>query len=667
MSKPLPGFPAQFLNYINGYSDVDKRVREVYKALYDYASAPYRAQWLKNAEKCKKAALENEFFEEKEKKDMRRAGQEPAVTNRLVLGIQGSSAVASAQRPDIKVHPLRGYDSDIVPYLAELIKSGLEHVWLKNFGDDVVYDFVEERNITGIGAIAAYRDENKGPFGACVFKEEDVDIWYWDAESRERDRADTHLIKAQLRSVEYIKAHYDLKDKDIVAVNDEPGEKAGELTDTKTGMDNYKVQTESNPPEQPKSRLVWEIDAHMLKTEKEHWVVVIIENEPFVGRLADVQNSKEAAEAVDRIQREGYPQTDEDGVQRLLPVQDVKYWPRRLNNRYRRIIVGDKLIPQPDPSSQGKELPEIKNFLGLDSDGDPVLPVVFYYGQRLSKAYYHGPTFYAYDPNKSLCKREAQYTLAISKNLSAPVVRESTSTRWDNPDRPDTPGNELKVDKSARDPFRLQPGQIDFAALTARIAEDKANIDDTYSLPEVMRGKIPQGLERMSGRLSLALQNGSMLMHNPAIKGLESALGRLGKLLLAIILPSWPRLKWESLVTEDVVRAFAPPSFQSPVPEEEKTPEVLDEEYKEHYAKWMAAIDKLERDKLGVVDFNVAITAGSSLPTNRLVKEELAIEKFKIGLYDRRAALEYADDPHAKEIAERQDKREVELAQAKRR
>jgi hypothetical protein len=656
MAATTNTLPEKFLSHVSSVSS--PKVKEVYEALSRFAAAPARSDWIKQAGECKKAALENEFFSEKEKTDMARAGQAPHIHNRLVLGVQGASAVATSQRPDIKVFPLRESD----PYLAELCKSALEHVWLKNYGNDVVFDVVEERNLSGIGAIYARRDPNKGPFGAVVFEEEKADDWYWDEGSRKRDRSDTHLIKAKLRSIGYIKANYDLKDEEIVSIDDDFETGDGPVTDTLTSGDNYKRGQENVPPDADKKRRVWEIEAHMLKTEREHWVVVTSNDQPHVFRL--VENTPiEAKRAVEELKSKGVVELK--GGQRL-PITDAQYWPRTLNNRYTRIIVGSKLIPQKDAYSlePDKERDEVKNMLGLDSDGDPVLPVTFYYGQRLPKAYYRSPTFYALGPNKSLCKRQTQYTLAISKNLSAPPIRESTGTRWRDPEHPDAPGNELLIDKSARVPTRLQPGVIDFAALTNHIEEDKMAIDDAYSLPEVMRGKIPKGIERMSGRLGLALQDTGTIMHNPAIRGLESCLERTGKALLSIILRSWPRSKWESLITDDRVNEFRAPNDQAGPADADKGVELLEKERQERLKRWEGAIEKATAEGISIVDFNIAITAGSSLPTNRLLKEETARENFKLGLYDRRAALEHSGEPHAKEIAARMDKRELEMAQA---
>jgi hypothetical protein len=653
--------PESFMQHVSHHKSVHKLVRTVYPALRRFAASPARQQWMTQAQICRKAAFENEFFTDDEKKEMRTAGQEPHVVNKLVSGIQGASAIATANRPDIKVFPLRESD----PYLAELIKNALEHVWLKNYGSDVVYDCVEERNVAGIGCIEADIDENKGPYGAVVFQEGDPDLWYWDEESKKRDRSDTHLIKAQLRSVKYIIDHYpELKQEDIVSVNDKFESSPQSPTDTSTdGTDNYKrgaTGHEPNPEEG--KRMVWEVDAWLIRVEHEHWATVIIDGTPQVVRFGDAKSKSDAEVLMEEIRELGI-QLQPDTP--LVPVEDITYWPRTLHNRYKVRIVGDKVIPQPDPQSDEK-VDETRNPLGLDSDGDPVLPVVFYYAQRTGKkAYYRSPTYYAFDPNKSLCKREVQYTFAVSKSQTAPVVREEQGTRWLDPKRPDRPGNELLISKTSRFPQRLDVGQVDLTALTARIMEDKTNIDEAYGLPEVLKGKVPQGLERMSGRLGLALQDTGTIMQNPAIRGLESCLEALGKTLLALILLSWPRFKWESLVTEDRINEFRP--HQDPMnaePDENKGEELKMQEKAERQKKWSNAIDKVAAQGMSVVDFNVAITAGSSLPTNRLLKEETAIEKYKIGLFDRQAALEYSGEPHAKEIAARMDKREMQLAQA---
>lgn len=656
-------FPKEFYEHVSSDS-VDKRVRWVYRELRKFASSSKRKDWLESREKAQKVVFDSEFFDDNDKQDMAKMGQPEVPINKCVTGVSDSAAVATANKPEIKAFPLR--DSD--PYLAELVKNGIDYVWLHNYGNDVIFDGVEERMIGGIGVFEGYHDPNKGPLGSCVIEEGEPDCWYWDENSRKRDRSDTHLIKAKMRSVEYIKETYDLPDEKILTIGSSPRDdkQASAMEDTLTSGDNYKHASDAGvPPDGTMSNSVWEIEAHMRKVAKEHWAVAFPAEgspatmEPFLVVIEGAESRNDVKEAISSMRSEGIPRGD-----MVIPVKDVKYWPRRVTNRIKLVIVGDQLIDQAADSLEDHEPAlEMVNPLGMDSDGDPVLPVVFYYAQRTGKAYYRSPTYYAAPINTSLCKREAQFIFAISKNLNAPVVREQ-GTYWSDSDRPDRPGNELVIGTASRVPTRLQPGAVDLRGLQERILHDERNIDDAYGQTEVAQGKVPQNLERMSGRLGLALQDSSYLMQSPAIRGLESALERLGKVILAIILDKWPRSKWLSLISNDKVRSFVPDEeSNSPRPNPNENPEAANVEFAKRRQHWLAALDKLLSLQMNVADFQVRITAGSSLPTNRMFREEMAIEKYRIGLYDRRAALEHSDDPYAVETADRIDKREIEMAQ----
>ena len=248
-------------------------------------------------------------------------------------------------------------------------------------------------------------------------------------------------------------------------------------------------------------------------------------------------------------------------------------------------------------------------------------------------------------------------------------------------------------------PYRLGPGDVNIANLRAIITQEGEDIDDQYDLPEILKGKVPKNFQgQMSGRLGLALQDTALMKANPALRALESALVRVGKVILAILLKHWPRQMWERLLKEEDRMTVAPEGsdelkerqelerqkFQhlmadgsvmaggehagaipgsttvvegaEPDPEEELRLKIR--------KKWMDALDDIEKGGITLIDLDVAVTAGSTLPTNRMAKEDLGIEKFKIGLYDRKAAMDYMDDPKAKEISERMDQKELLAAQA---
>ena len=627
-------------------------VIEVYKELKRFKGDGERAKWVKRDREAEAAVVDNEIWDEKEKSDMAKVGQIPVVINLCNKGVQGRSAIVTANNPEIKVYPERESD----PFVAELLKGGIDFVWAKNSGNDIVYDVERRKNIGGIGFFNGFVDDSKGMFGRVVIEDNDPLIWYWDSDAKKRDLSDSHLIKAQRRTIAYIKEHYDdISDDDLAfdrKIDTTDEEEDG--TDTLTGGDNYTHDTDT-PGEsgiEKEEKEVWEIEAWWLKVEKEDWVILMRESDktPIVAKL-ELKPGQKPADVI----RDYVKTTTENGEAFTM----AEHWPRKMQNRYLRIIVGKKVIKQKD--DDGKEVDERKNPYGMDSDGDPVLPCIPLMADRGRKSYPYAPTFYALPINKSLCKREAQFIYTVSKTLNSPVVRDQNS-KWSG--EADKPGSELITGANLPyEPYRLGPGQVDLSGLAMRIEEDKGNIRDQYDIPEILIGKVQKGQENMSGRLGLALQDAASMMQNPGFKWLESSLIRLAKLILAMMLKTWPRYMWERLLPEEEKGKRYPDGVEPPADIQPGSDAEMQEEEKLR-AKWEAAIDKIESGGVDLIDLDIRLTAGSSLPTNRMAKEQVALEKYKAALYDRRAALEYANDPKAKEISDRMDAREEAMMQA---
>jgi len=633
-------------------SDAPKMVVEVYRELKRFKSDSEREKWAKRDRDAEKAVVENEIWDDAEKTEMKDTGQIPLVINLVNKGVQGRAAIVTANNPEIKVYPEREAD----PFVAELLKGGIDFVWAKNSGNDVVYDVERRKNIGGIGFFNGFIEASKGMFGRIVIEENDPMIWHWDAESKKRDLSDSHLIKAQLRTKKYIRDHYEgIKDEDLVFermvdISSDDGDK----TDSLTGGDNYihDTKTPGETDAEKDKKEIWEIEAWWLKTEKEDWVILMREGDrtPTVARL-ELQPGQKPDDVI------------QDYIARAAEKGEVftmaDHWPRKMQNRYLRIIVGKKVIKQTEDDKT--EVEERKNPYGLDSDGDPVLPAIPLMADRGRKSYPYAPTFYALPINKSLCKREAQFIYTVSKTLNSPIVRDANS-KWSG--QPDKPGSELITGANLPyQPYRLGPGQVDLSGLAMRIEEDKGNIRDQYDIPEILTGKVQKGQENMSGRLGLALQDAASMMQNPGFKWLESSMIRLAKLILAMMLKTWPRYMWERLLPEEDKGKRYPDGVEPPQDIQPGTDAALEEEEKLR-AKWEAAIEKIEKGGVDLIDLDIRLTAGSSLPTNRMAKEQVSMEKYKVGLYDRRAALEYSNDPKAKEISDRMDAKEEAMMQA---
>lgn len=651
--------PADTIDNINltglKQAGVDPIVISTYEALKKYKDASQRKDAMRRRKEAWKAAIENEMWEDSDKAEMKKTGQVPVVYNKLNKGIQGNAALVTSNDPEIKILPTRMND----PYVSELLKWGVDFVWAKNDGNDVVFAWVEEKNIGGLSWVSAMLDENKGIFGRIVFDEQDPTMYYFDPESRDRYLRDTHIIKAQLRTKSYIKENYpDVKDDDLVYQKSEPSEdETGKLTDTVIGADNYAINPDKSdtdaPPDDEEKREIWEIECYWLKTEKEWWAIIVRKEgddpEPVKLKIEKGQKAEDVLEA---------------WKEQKNPVS-AELWPRQMKNRYLRIIVGKAIIKQTDPENPDEQVDERKNPYGLDSDGDPVLPCIPLKGQRTLNAFCMSPTMYSLPINRSYNKRQAQMLYAVSKGLNAPVVR-SKDSKWTGP--PDKPGSEIEIGVNTPAelrPYRLSPGTVDVSGLARLIAEDQAAIDDQFDLPEVLRGKIPKGQENMSGRLGLALQDSASVMNNPHLRSLETALVMLARVILSIMLRSWPRFMWERLVQTDEARTFIPPSEQNPAEEQPEPGSEEEAAQKQQIAaRWQQAIDTVVEEGVTLIDLDIRVTAGSSLPTNRAQRNAEAREMYKEGLFGRLEALEHSNYPGAKEIAERMDKREQEMIEA---
>jgi hypothetical protein len=256
---------------IKADKSVEKEVIEAYTYLKIYMDQKERQEWLKRRESAWKA-IENKMWSRKEEAEMAEAGQVPLVINKCNKGVQGSCAIVTDQRPEIKFYPVGASDL----YVAELLKRAHDLVWVKNSGNDVTYDVVEESKIGGIGFFEAYHDPSKGLYGRIVMGDEPPDDIYWDKDSRARDLSDTHIIKAKMRTKSYILENYDdVKEKDLHFEQSIKGDSG--VSSGLTGKDNYKEQSDQTPDSQgaiyQEPENIWEIEAWMLRKVKEHWLI----------------------------------------------------------------------------------------------------------------------------------------------------------------------------------------------------------------------------------------------------------------------------------------------------------------------------------------------------------------------------------------------------------
>jgi hypothetical protein len=638
-------------------------VLDVYKRVKKYfVDDSDRKTWKDNRKKNWSATYPLDTEEEgiwtaEEKRAMTVKGQIPIGINDLAKGVQGSCAVITAKSPGINFSPFGSSDL----YVAELFKRGWDYVLARNGGPITFYDFVQESKVGALGCLEARHDASKGIYGKIVIGELDPTTYYFDKKSKKRDHSDVCFGKAHLVTRKYAQETYEgLTDEDLDFSPIEEDEDEDDKPDTITGKDNYATGEagKKEGPEEDDDENVWEVEDWELVKVKELWLMIPSQEKPGefdreiykttaeikakgweIGPEGKTAIKNDVAIVPDPLTGEGMPQSKQ--IEAVI-------WTRRVEKRIQRIIIGKKKVS------------EEENPLGVDSDGEPILPIITLPHDRTLTGYPTCPTTRAYEITRSRNKRRMQSIYVVSKNIDAPIVMPQ-GAKWVADEKH---GDTLEVSKdTAFQPFRLIPGTTS-AELVNMEQRDKEDINDEYDMPEVFRGKIPSGQSQMAGRTVLALQETVGVMSQPFTLAVESALERLGKATAALMLKTWPKSMWMRLIEPDEMGTWQPEK-EKQVDEQgqpvEPQPNIIQQ-------RWMDAISRITgedgKEPLSMIDMDVKIVGGSTQPTNRMAKAGVAMEMMKVGAYDAEAVLKYTDDPLKDEVIERIERRKKEELQA---
>ncbi|MFH2076182.1 MAG: hypothetical protein ABIJ57_12690, partial [Pseudomonadota bacterium] len=303
---------------------------------------------------------------------------------------------------------------------------------------------------------------------------------------------------------------------------------------------------------------------------------------------------------------------------------------------------------------------EEENPLGVDSDGEPILPIITLPHDRTLSGYPTCPTTRAYEISRRRNKRRMKSIYVVSKNIDAPIVMTDGSV-WV---KDEVHGDWIRAAKDTQHmPTRLLPGTTS-AELINMEQRDKEDISDEFDMPEVFRGKIPQGQSNIAGRTVLALQESVGVMSQPFTLSVESSMERLGKAVAALMLKTWPKSMWMRLIEPDEMQSWQPEKEK----QVDQQGQPVEPEPDKIQQRWTDAIARVTgedgKEPMSMIDLDVKVIAGSTQPTNRMAKSAVAMEFVKAGIYDPQAALEYIDDPMKDEVVERMERKRKEELEA---
>ncbi|MFA7162423.1 MAG: hypothetical protein WC083_07640 [Candidatus Methanomethylophilaceae archaeon] len=629
-------------------SDTPQEVIDVYRRVKrHFVDDPDRRAWKEIREKNWKAAypLDTEkegIWTEDEKAAMVKKGQIPIGVNDLAKGVQGSCAVVTSKSPGLNFSPIG--ESDL--YVSELLKRGWDYVNSRNGGPITYFDWVKECKLSGLGLLEAKHDPSKGIFGKIVINTIDPTTYYFDKKSTLRDHSDVNFGKAHLVTKKYALETYDgLTEDDLIFNEISPDEADKEATDDyKFGKDNYALSEgkQADLPAENKDETeenVWEIEDWELVKDKELWLMIRSQEKPgefdrkIFKTYAEIE---EAGWSVDKAKNIALRETRgviqdpmTGGMAEMSDVLQAVILPRRVEKRIQRIIVGKKLISKEE------------NPLGVDGDGEPILPIIALSHDATLSGYPTGPVTRAYEISRSRNKRRMQSIYVVSRNIEAPIVM-SAGCKWV---KDEEHGDWIQVSKdSPFPPNRLVPGTTS-AELVNMEQRDKEDISDEFDMSDVIRGKIPAGQTNMAGRTVLALQEMVGVMSQPFTLSVESAMERLGKSVASLMIKIWPKSMWLRLIEPGEMGTWQPDQDKQVGPDGQP----VQPEPSEIQQKWMDAIARIRgedgKEPISMIDIDVKIIAGSTQPTNRMMKKSEAMEMVKAGIYTPEIALEYVDDP----------------------
>lgn len=622
-----------------GKSDASEKVKEIYRRVKrDLIDCSARVTWKEIRKKNWSAvypldpAKEEAIWTSEEREAMTKKGQIPIAVNDLAKGVQGSSAVITSRNPGLQFLPIGSGDL----YVAELIKRGADYVMNTNNCPIPFYEMLKEVKLSGMGGLEARHDPAKGIFGKIIIEQLDPETYYFDKDSKKPDHSDVSFGKARMISKSEAKEKYDdLTDDDLnfdILPKQEDEQEA--VTDTKTGKDNYTIDVQDGDNEAPDDDpMTWEIEDWELKKEKQIWIMMTDSNSPdgYVRKVFKTYSE---------IENDGW--TLLPGKKEAIDTAGVKalVWPRLVEMRVQRIIVGKKVIS------------ELANPLDIDSDGDPVLSLSLLQHDRTLSGYPTCPVTRGIELTRSRNKRRMQSIYVVSKNVDAMTVVAGDYKI----EKDEKHGDVMKVEKTVPfQPYKLLPGTTT-AELINMEQIDKADIQDEFDINDVLRGKIPQGQSNMAGRTVLALQDMVGVMNNPFAVSFENCICRLGRAIAALMVKEWPQSMWKRLIETDEMKTWQPENEKQVDAHGNQIPPQPDAITQ----RWMQAIELIrpsdpnKETGIKLIDIDVKILAGSTQPTNRMAKQGVAIEMVQAGIYDAEAALEYVDDPLKDKVVERQ-------------
>ena len=550
-----------------------------------------------------KRAFKGHPFSDTQETSMKDSGLPVVKVSRGTTNALRFASILTASRPELKAVAKGRGDGGV----ATLISRAYQKVWEQNRAGKINFRVVLALVREGLSHFNV-KTERYGLAGDVRIKISKLDAKkvVYDPETSEDNLEDwRYRIVYRAISKEEAKDLYKLTDEELyyeTVVKPEDDDSAGDH-DSKHGG-----SYDDAPGGQKKEtkRIVWEL---------EYWA----KRKYKVKYLLDMDTLQSIPLASEPTKAEKEALLQSDRYKEITVIEcDLKYC----------LVCGKKIVV------------DVNNPHGKDQLSEPVDPIVDVVNIPIGETYPRGNMFFADGPLQEISKRRAQSIAVVSATLGSPILvkkgsgvdlqawrknlsrpREILEADWDDPgDKPST------IYQNIPDMSRIF------------MLEDRAHrdLDDVFNLSPVLKGEAETG--RMSGRLASMLREFGMEGNSYLLASMEEAFRRLGVCIVVMALNEWPFHYWQRLVED----------------------EDMDEQGKP-LPSIVTALKKLEAKDVSIIDYDIGIRSGSSLPSSRMARLDFAVELSREpvhpdAVYDIEAVLAYIDDPQAEGVLRRRGK-----------
>jgi len=579
-----------------GTRAANKIVKEVYQNFVLARDHENRKKYRDETDAADRAFEGKIFTEEQESKLM--ADDIPIVkTNKGAINSIRYASILTASRPEITALAIGGGDAGI----STLIKRDFKKTWRNNRGNKQAFRAVLDSVNEGLGWIDVYSERYNGLENRTIIERCPATLVLVDPVAKDPWDAN-FTIKARKVTEQYAIEMHGLKKSElhyVLSPADMEEGKTGKTVDSEPGG-KYSDAPDSSGNQDDLNeweRDIWEMEYYQkLKYSKE----------------MSIDEANPASETVKVI------------------YEDLFYC----------FVCGKKLV-------EWKVNPE-----GKDNTGKPVKTLIPLPNIPTTKGpYSKGNLFYAIPALQELSKRRGQSIAVVSHTMGSPIIVDQKAgvniPEWER--KITKPRAILQTNAQSSDfrPQPLYPVAPDLSRVFMLEERASQDADNAWQLTPALKGEAETA--KMSGRLAMLLKESGLEGSSYFMVALEGFFQDVATAVVALELKNQYSGYWEELL-EDEDYVTDPATGEKAINPQTGTP-VLKKQIAE-------ALAKLKEGNIDILNYDIAVQPGSSLPSNRTALLELFDEMRQKPTHpeapiDNEAFLEYLDVAGREEIMKR--------------